>query len=59
MLEKYIDQEKFEHIIDLLILYKQLNKDKTVYLNEKSIKEAINFMQNAGKQFAGKLGMDV
>ena len=36
MLEN-IEQSKFEHIIDILILYKQLNPKKDVYLSEKSV----------------------
>ena len=56
MLEN-IDQNKFEHIIDMLILYKQLNPTKDVYLSEKSVKDAITFMSTVGKQFADKLGL--
>ena len=40
-----LNQEQFEHIINCLILYKQFNRNKEVYLNEKSIKEALLFMQ--------------
>ena len=36
MLEN-INQEQFEQIINVLIMYKQLNKDKEVYLNETSL----------------------
>ena len=57
MLEN-ITQEQFEHILDILILYKQTNPKKNVSLNEKSIKEAFNFMNTTGKQFASKLGMN-
>ena len=53
-----LSQEQFEHILDLLIVYKQCNKNKTVYLNEKSIKEAIHFMNNSGKEMANQLGMN-
>jgi len=56
MLEN-IPQKQFEHIIDLLILYKQLNPNKDVYMSEKSVKDAINFMSKAGKEFADKLGL--
>ena len=56
MLEN-IPQEQFEHILNLLIVYKQSNKDKVVCLNEKSIKEAIYFMNNMGKEMASKLGI--
>tara|TARA_B100000029_G_C17192208_1_gene821084 strand:+ start:134 stop:310 length:177 start_codon:yes stop_codon:yes gene_type:complete len=56
MLEN-ISQEQFEHIINLLILYKQLNPNKDVYLSESSVKNAIKFMSTAGKEFADKLGL--
>jgi len=52
-----LSQEQFDHILDLLIIYKQANKDKNVYLNEKSIKETIHFMNNAGKEMAKQLGV--
>ena len=57
MLEN-ISQEQFEHILDILILYKQTNPKQKVCLNEKSIKEAFNFMNTTGKQFGSKLGMN-
>lgn len=41
-----LTDEQFEHIIDVLILYKTLNKGKDVYLNEKCIKEAFYFMDS-------------
>ena len=53
-----LSQEQFEHILDLLIVYKQFHKNKTVYLNEKSIKEAIHFMNNSGKEMSNQLGMN-
>lgn len=56
MLEN-INQEQFEHIINVLILYKQLNPKKDVYLSEKSIKDAITFMNTFGSKFANQLGM--
>ena len=56
MLEN-ISQEQFEHIINLLILYKQLNPNKDVYLSESSVKNAIKFMSTASKEFADKLGL--
>ena len=52
-----LTQEQFEHIINLLIVYAQSNRKKKVYLNEKSIKEAIHFMNNAGKEMANQLGI--
>ena len=57
MLDK-ISQEQFEHILNVLIVYKQSNKDKDVYLNEKSIKEAFHFMNNYGKEMANQLGLN-
>ena len=41
-----LTDKQFEHIIDVLILYKTFNKGKDVYLNEKSIKEAFYFMES-------------
>ena len=58
MLNKFT-QEQFENILNVLILYNQLTpKEKEVYLNEKSIKEAFNFMNTTGKEFSDKLGME-
>ena len=45
-MEFKLDQKKFEHILNILILYKQMNPKKDVYLNEISIKEALHFMDN-------------
>ena len=53
-----LDQEQFEHIIEVLILFKQTNPKKTVTLSEKSVKEAFNFLNTTGKQFASQLGMN-
>jgi|TARA_R110002074_G_scaffold15893_4_gene53793 hypothetical protein len=39
-----LNQTDFEKVINLLILYKQLSPTNDVYLNEKSVKEAITFM---------------
>ena len=55
MLER-LSQAQFEHIIDVLILYKQLSHKK-VTLSEKSIKEAFHFMRNQGKDLSEQLGM--
>ena len=52
-----LTQKQFEHIIDLLILYKQINPKKDVYLSEKSIKETFIFMEKYGEQFAEQLGI--
>ena len=53
-----LDQEQFEHIIEVLILFKQTNPKKTVTLSEKSVKEAFNFLNTTGRQFASQLGMN-
>jgi len=53
-----LTQEQFEHILDILILYKQVNPDKNVYLNEKCAKDAIHFMNTTGQRFASQLGMN-
>ena len=52
-----LTQEQFEHILDILILYKQLHPDKNIYLNEKCVKDAIHFMNTTGQRFASQLGM--
>jgi len=57
MLEN-LTQEQFNHIIDVLIIFKQTNPKKTVCLSEKSIKEAFNFINTTGKQFASQLDMN-
>ena len=53
-----LTQEQFEHILDIMILYKQVNPNKNIYLNEKCAKEAINFMNTTGQRFASQLGMN-
>ena len=53
-----LDQEQFDHIIEVLILFKQTNPKKTVTLSEKSVKEAFNFLNTTGRQFASQLGMN-
>ena len=53
-----LTQEQFEHVLDILILYKQANPNKNIYLNEKCAKDAIHFMNTTGKQFASQLGMN-
>ena len=53
-----LTQEQFEHILDILILYKQVNPNKNVYLNEKCAKDAIHFMNTTGQRFASQLGIN-
>lgn len=58
MLNKFT-QEQFEHILNVLILYNQLTPHTTeVFLNEKCIKEAFNFINTQGKDVANQLGME-
>ena len=38
-------QERFEQLINVLIMFKQEHKDKDVYLSEKSINEALKWFQ--------------
>ena len=53
-----LTDEQFEHIIDVLILYKQFNKDKDVFLNEKCIKEAFYFMNSIKNSMGSQLDMN-
>ena len=43
--ERFI-QERFEKVIDVLIMYKQQFPDKDVYLSDKSINEQLQFIDN-------------
>ena len=53
-----LSQEQFEHILNALILYNQLTPPTVeVFLTEKSIKEAFNFINTQGKDVANQLGM--
>ena len=36
-----LSQKKFDYILEMLILYKQLNPKEDVYLNEKSIMKSL------------------
>ena len=38
-------QERFEQLINVLIMYKQEKKDTDVFLSEKSINEAVKWFQ--------------
>ena len=42
-----LSQEQFEYVLNVLILYKQINKEKNVYLNDSSAKEALAFVNKA------------
>lgn len=53
-----LSDEQFEHILNILIIYKQCNHNKTVCLNEKCIKDAIYFMNTVGKEMGSQLGIN-
>ena len=53
-----LSDEQFEHILNILIIYKQCNRNKIVCLNEKSIKDAIYFMNTVGKEMGSQLGIN-
>mgnify|MGYP001491804798 FL=1 len=38
-------QERFEKMIEILILYKQENQNKDVFLSDKCVSEAVNWFQ--------------
>ena len=38
-------QERFEQLINIIILYKQENKEKDVFLSEKCVNEAVKYYQ--------------
>ena len=43
--QEQAQQTRFEQIINLLVLYKQSNPDKDVYLSEKELQNAIKWSQ--------------
>lgn len=43
--EERMIQERFEQLIEVLILYKQSNSEKDVFLSEKSISDALQWFQ--------------
>ena len=43
--QEELNQTRFEHIINLLIMYKKENREKDVYLSDKSLKEALQWFQ--------------
>uniref|UniRef100_A0A6C0IVP8 Uncharacterized protein n=1 Tax=viral metagenome TaxID=1070528 RepID=A0A6C0IVP8_9ZZZZ len=53
MLER-LSQSQFEQILNMVIIYKQVHPNKDVYLNERCVKEAINYMQIAGKELQNR-----
>ena len=38
-------QERFEQLIEVLVMYKQEHREKNVFLSERSINEAIQWFQ--------------
>ena len=46
-IDRFTDVQ-FNHILDVLIYYKKCNPKRDVYLNESSIKEAINYFMKTG-----------
>ena len=48
MKDQVYTDTQFNHILDILILYKQCNLETEVCLNESSIKEAIAYFQQTG-----------
>ena len=53
-----LTDEQFNHLLELLILYKQTNKEKEVFLNEKCIKEAFYFMNSIKNSMGSQLDMN-
>ena len=43
--EERMIQERFEQLIEVLIMYKQSNSEKDVFLSEKSISDALQWFQ--------------
>lgn len=53
-----LDQKNFEHIINILILYNSMTPKTTeVFLNEKSIKDAFDFIQRSGHKLSDYLNL--
>lgn len=48
-------QERFEQLINILIIYKQENRDKDVYLTEKCANEAVKYYQEKISPFLNNL----
>ncbi len=43
--QERMNQERFEQLINILIIYKQENQTEDVYLSEKCINQAIKYYQ--------------
>jgi hypothetical protein len=48
-------QERFEQLIEVLVMYKQENREKDVYLTDKSINEALQWFQGNVSSLMGSL----
>jgi len=49
MFERLTD-EQFEYVVNVLIEYKKMNRNKDVYLNEKSFREATEYFKKCGSE---------
>tara|TARA_B100001093_G_C26679469_1_gene949766 strand:+ start:723 stop:884 length:162 start_codon:yes stop_codon:yes gene_type:complete len=49
MFERLTD-EQFEYVLNVLIEYKKMNRDKDVYLNEKSLNDAREYFKKCGSE---------
>ena len=49
MFEKLTD-DQLEYVVNVLIEYKKMNRNKIVYLNEKSFREATEFFKKCGSE---------
>ena len=41
-----LTQEQFDYVLNILIMYKQINPNKDVYLNERTFKNAVSIVNN-------------
>jgi hypothetical protein len=48
-------QERFEQLIEVLVMYKQENREEDVYLTDKSINEALQWFQGNVSSLMGSL----
>jgi hypothetical protein len=48
-------QERFEQLIEVLVMYKQEHREKDVYLTDQSINEALQWFQGNVSSLMGSL----
>ena len=48
MKDRYYTDQQFNHILEVLIQYKKCVPNKDVFLNETSIKEAVDYFMKTG-----------